>query len=80
MAGILRWLSSGLLPTTQKEALTVRDEHLSKATPAPEPEPEIVRVVDSSLPKRLYFAELEHLTSSVSARNYSAAAAAAAQV
>lgn len=75
MAGIFRWLFGGSSADDAREAPTVRDERHSKA--ATEPEPEIVRMEDSSLPGQLYFAQLERLTSSVSAKNYSAAAVAA---
>lgn len=75
MAGILRWLFGGSSARDAREAPAVREGLRRKA--AAEPEPEIVSMADPSLPGRLYFAQLERLTSSVSARDYAAAAAAA---
>ncbi|MFT3687743.1 DnaJ domain-containing protein [Paenirhodobacter sp.] len=75
MAGIFRWLFGGSSARDTQNAPTVRDEHRRKT--AAEPEPEIVRAANPSLPGPLYFAQLERLTSSVSARHYSAAAVAA---
>jgi len=75
MAGILRWLFGGSSARDARAAPTVREELRRKA--ATEPEPEIVRMTDPSLPGPLYFAQLERLTSSVSAKDYAAAAAAA---
>ena len=75
MSGIFRWLFGGSSARDPKAPDTVREEPRSKA--AAEPEPEILRMADPSLPGQLYFAQLERFTSSVSARDYVTAAAAA---
>lgn len=75
MVGIFKWLFGRSSTGDVQQAEPAR-EHPRKWAP-PEPEPEIVRLADPSLPSGSYFTQLERLTSSVSAKDYSAAAAAA---
>lgn len=75
MAGIFKWLFGNSSAGADDKAQTLRNEGRRKTTA--EPEPEIVRMLDHSLPGRPYFIQLERLTSSVSARDYLVAAAAA---
>jgi hypothetical protein len=75
MAGILKWLFGGFSSDDSHTAKTARDKPRGKAHP--ESEPEIIRAADPALPGQPYFTQLERLTSSVSAKDYPAAAAAA---
>ena len=75
MVGIFKWLFGGSTTVDARKAKTAREE--SRGKTRPEPVPEIVRVADSSMPGQPYFTRLERLTSSVSAQDYPAAAAAA---
>lgn len=75
MAGIFKWLFGGSPSGDARKAKTAREE--SRGKDRPEPDPEIIRVADPSLPGQGYFTQLERLTSSVSAKDYTAAAEAA---
>ena len=73
MAGIFKWLFGGSSSGDARKVKTAREEPRGKA----HPEPEISRVADPSLPGQPYFTQLERLTSSISAKDYPAAAVAA---
>ncbi len=75
MAGIFKWLFGGFSSGDARKVKTAREEPRGEARP--EPEPEIIRVADPSLPGQPYFTQLERLTSSISAKDYPAAAVAA---
>ncbi|MEQ9145204.1 MAG: J domain-containing protein [Parvibaculaceae bacterium] len=75
MSGIFRWLFGGSSPHDSEAGTAARKGHCNEA--GAEPEPESDPVADPSLPGQIYFAQLERLTSSVSARDYATAAAAA---
>lgn len=75
MAGILKRLFGLSSSEDTRKPKTEREQVRSPARP--EPEPENIREADPSLPGRLYFTQLERLTSSISAKEYPAAAAAA---
>jgi len=75
MAGILKRLFGLSSSEDTRKPKTEREQARSRARP--EPELENIREADPSLPGQLYFTQLERLTSSISAKEYPAAAAAA---
>ncbi|MBD1546264.1 J domain-containing protein [Roseibium aggregatum] len=75
MAGIFKWLFGGSSAGDDRVEKDARGE--PRGWSEPEPDPEIVRAPDLSLPEQKYFIQLERLTTSVSAQDYPAAAAAA---
>lgn len=75
MVGIFKWLFGRSTAGDVQQAEPAREQPRKRARPEPEPEP--VRLADPSLPGGSYFTQLERLTSSVSAKDYPAAAAAA---
>lgn len=75
MVGIFKRLFGRFSAGDVQQAEPAREQPRKQARN--EPEPEIVRLADPSLPGGSYFTQLERLTSSVSAKDYPAAAAAA---
>ena len=75
MVGILKRFFGLSTSQDTRKTETVREQPRRK--PQPELEPENIPLPDFSLPGHSYFTQLEKLTSSISARNYSAAAEAA---
>lgn len=75
MVGILKRFFGLSTSQDTRKTETVREQPRRK--PQPELEPENIPLPDFSLPGHSYFTQLEKLTSSISARDYSAAAAAA---
>lgn len=75
MVGIFKRLFGRFSAGDVQQAVPVREQPRKQARN--EPEPEIFRSADPSLPGGSYFTQLERLTSSVSAKDYPTAAAAA---
>ncbi len=75
MAGFFKWLFGTSEPSSTK--LPEPERTRSRQQARVDPQPLTARVADLSLPGNRYFTELEKLTSSVTAKDYPAAAAAA---
>ena len=75
MAGFFKWLFGTSEPSSTK--LPEPELTRSRQQARVDPQPLTARVADLSLPGNRYFKELEKLTSSVTAKDYPAAAAAA---
>lgn len=75
MVGIFKWLFWGSTSDDAKRARSMHEQPREKLRP--EPKSETLRVSDPSLPGKSYFTQLERLTSSISVKDYPAAAVAA---
>lgn len=75
MAGFFDWLFGRSSSPNVGKVKATRAE--ARASSRLDPAPETFRVVDPSMPGQPYFAQLERLTSSITAKDYSAAALAA---